>query len=170
MPQADFSGVYNTPVPPERQAEYQKWYAALPKNLQNQHDYDIQGAFLNGNSPTLNDHLTDQFKKPNHSTFSDGSQYNGIDGYVGGKWTDAGYQPSQTNLQFKSQPELQKYFTDYEPKEKLLPPEPTPAPTGNNGQYRISDFSRYGQQQPAPQPPQPITPQTFLRYGQPKQQ
>lgn len=125
---ADLSGKYNTPVPPARQAQYQQWRAALPSQLQSQRDYDLQGAFQNGTNADPRQHMTDDFKKPNHPTFSTQSKYNGVDGNVGGSWVDAPglpardpknedskpafYQPSATNQQYKSPTGLQQYFED----------------------------------------------------------
>jgi hypothetical protein len=160
----DFTDKYNTPLPANRQADYSQWLNALPKQLQNSRDYDLQGAFLSGAGPSSNAHLTDQFKKPNHATFSDQSQYNGVDGYTGGKWTDNGYQPSATNLQFRAQPELQKYFNEVEPGIPLLP---APTPTGQHGNYTMADLSGTAAYRVKPQAaiaPQPLSPRKF--YGQ----
>jgi hypothetical protein len=38
-------------------------------------DYDYRGAFAAGQGESPNGHWTDQYKKPNHETFSDESQY-----------------------------------------------------------------------------------------------
>jgi hypothetical protein len=142
LPSQDWSAFYNTPIPPERAAEYAQWRKALPRNLDNWHDYDLQGAFLNGSDPDPKKHMTDQFKKPNHPTFSKESQYDGVSGYVGGRWDNENktYHPSVTNLQFRPQPELQQYFKDNEKEYKLKQSDPAPLPTGP-GTYRISDFT-----------------------------
>lgn len=139
----DFTDQYNTPLAPAQQPAYEAWARANGQDpIGGKYDYDLQGAFLSktGNAGDPRGHFTDQFKKPNHPTFSDQSQYNGLDGYVGGKWTKSGYQPSTTNIQFHPRPELQNYFDTTEPDTALLQPQPTPKPTGRNGQYRISDF------------------------------
>jgi len=134
-PQADpldYSERYNTPIPPERQAEFNQWVAAQTKAtgknpLHDRYDYDVQGDYLAGAGRDERGHGSDQFKKPNHTTFSDQSIYHGKDGHQGGHWNqDAGgnyvsYQPSDTNLQFRSPEELQQYFKQVEPNTKLLP-------------------------------------------------
>ena len=137
----DWSDKYNTAIPPDRQEEYRKWRSSLPANLNNQQDYDIQGAFLSGTGADPRSHMTDQFKKPNHPTFSNESQYDGLSGYVGGKWTDAGYKPSRTNLEFRPQEKLQQYFNQAEPTTPLLAADKTPVPTGPGGIYTIGDLS-----------------------------
>ncbi len=69
------STTYDTPIPPERQQEYEKYKSQLPPPLQSTQDYDLQGAFLAGAVPDANGHMTDKFKKPNHPTFSNQSEY-----------------------------------------------------------------------------------------------
>ncbi len=69
-------------------------------------------------------HTTDKFKKPNHPTFSDESQYSGQNGNVGGHWGDDGtFTPSNTNLTQHTSAELQQYFKQNEPDTKLVLPE-----------------------------------------------
>ena len=118
---------YDTAIPEARQKEYQQWMSQLPdENLRNTADYDLQGAFLAGAKPE-GGHLTDQFKKPNHMTFSTESQYSGRNGLVGGKWVMSPdktwtFYASPTNLKYHSAKELQDYFRRYEPKNKLVLP------------------------------------------------
>lgn len=165
----DFTDKYNTPIPPEKQAQFDQWANTRkqatgrdPRN--DRYDYDVNGFFLSGAATDPRGHGSDQFKKPNHPTFSDESQYNGVDSYVGGKWTDAGYQPSVTNLQFRSQPGLQQYFNAVEPETKLLPAQPVPAPTGRSGQYRISDLTNQPAPAPVPMAPVPLLKRRY--FGQ----
>lgn len=95
----DFTDKYNTPISAAQFAAYQAWARANGQDpVKGKYDYDLQGAFLAGSKTGARGHLTDQFKKPNHPTFSNESQYNGIDGYVGGQWTPQGYAPSVTNI------------------------------------------------------------------------
>ena len=147
-PSPDFSQKYNTPVPVEKRAAYQKWLAALPRQLQSPADYDIQGAFVNGTGADARAHMTDQFKKPNHPTFSNQSQWDGIDGYSGGQWIDGagktGYQPSNSNIEMHGATGLQDYFRQVEPKVSLASPVPQPIPTGSGGVYRVPDLAAYG--------------------------
>jgi hypothetical protein len=107
--------------------DYQDWLAALPENLRGTEDYDLRGAFLEGAKPEAG-HLTDQFKKPNHMTFSSDSQYSGRNGEVGGRWEKSPdgkwtFYASPTNLKYHSAEELQDYFRRAEPGNRLvLPP------------------------------------------------
>jgi hypothetical protein len=128
----DFTDQYNTPVPPEKQPAFNQWVAAQTqatgKNpLHDRYDYDVTGDWLAGAGRDERGHGSDQFKKPNHPTFSDQSQYHGKDGYAGGHWnTDpqgqyTSYTPSHTNLSFRSPEELQQYFKQVEPNLALTP-------------------------------------------------
>jgi hypothetical protein len=151
----DFTDQYNTPIPPASQPAFDQWANTQTKSTGkdprgDRYDYDVNGFFLSGAATASNGHGSDQFKKPNHPTFSDESQYHGRDGYVGGKWVQGGYQPSVTNLQMHPLPQLQNYFSTVEPDSKLLPPAPVPQPSGANGQYRISDFRARPTKQPTP--------------------
>jgi hypothetical protein len=135
----DFTSKYNTPLPADKQAAYAKWAKKLGQDPdKGRYDYDLQGAFLAGLAPDGRGHLDDQFKKPNEPTFSDQSQYHGVDGYTGGTWINAPggrsgqfYQPSATNLKFQGQQELQNYFTAQEPDYRLLPPATVAPPAVN---------------------------------------
>jgi hypothetical protein len=132
-PLLDFTQQYNTPLPAKQQAAYEAWARQNGQDpVKGRYDYDLQGAFAADSGKSGSGHFTDQFKKPNHPTFSDESQYHGVDGYEGGKWTDAGYQPSVTNLTFRTPAQLQQYFQQVEPDTKLLlPPDyamPVPKP------------------------------------------
>lgn len=116
----DWSDYYNTPLSPAEKPKFDAWKEKYAPNDKG-YDYDYQGAFKAGITPDTNrGHWSDQFKKPNHPTFSDESQYNGHEGYVGGHWgTDGTYTPSVTNLKLRTPEELQKYFHDNEPDTKL---------------------------------------------------
>ena len=119
----DMSNQYNTPLTPEQEIEFQKTPFA-----HDVYDYDARGEFLAGanrNNPT--GHGGDQFKKPNHPTFSSGSQYHGVDGYVGGEWANLPdgswtFAPSPTNLKMQSIENLQRYFDEREQGNKLIVP------------------------------------------------
>lgn len=120
---------FDSPIPEPRQKDYEKWRGQLPENLRNTADYDLQGAFLAGAQPEAG-HLTDQFKKPNHMTFSTYSQYSGRGGQIGGRWVDNGdhtwtFYASPTNLKYHSAQELQDYFRRWERKNKLVLPKET---------------------------------------------
>lgn len=124
----DFSGQYNTALAPDQEAAFQAWTrdqtAKLaktdhPRNVANDsYDYDLRGWYAQNGSQDLSDaHLTDQFKKPNHPTFSDQSQYSGVDGYQGGQWQQNGnawsFTPGKGNVY--SPEDLQDYFKRVEP-------------------------------------------------------
>lgn len=150
----DFSSQYNTPIPASKQADFNKWVqdqtTKTGRNpLGDRYDYDVNGYWLSGGGTDSRGHGTDQFKKPNHPTFSNESQYHGLNGYVGGKWVQvngkSSYLPSQTNLQFRSQPQLQQYFNKTEPDVTLLPPVPVPTPSGSHGNLTLQDLMSYGQ-------------------------
>ena len=102
---------YNTPISTQQQEQYRRYVASLPKPLQNESDYDLQGYWLkygqHEEPQKLGQHMTDEFKKPNHVTFSNESIYhNEHDGlgakHQGGKWYDYNgttlYQPSAADL------------------------------------------------------------------------
>lgn len=117
---------FSTPIPTERMNDYQNWLRQLPENLHGTEDYDLQGAFLGGAKPE-GGHLTDQFKKPNHMTFSTESQYSGRNGEVGGTWVKSNgnwiFYASPTNLKYHSPEELQDYFRQVEPGNTLVLPQ-----------------------------------------------
>lgn len=63
---------FNTAVPDE--AAFQAW-KAINAPRDSGADYDLRGAYLANLQRDANDHMNDRFKKPNHPTFSDQSQY-----------------------------------------------------------------------------------------------
>ncbi len=65
----------NTKLSPEQETGFQQW---KQKNAPRDsgEDYDLRGAFLKGYTPSPeNGHFPDEFKKPNHPTFSDQSKF-----------------------------------------------------------------------------------------------
>ncbi len=135
MPDADpldFSDEYNTKLSPQEERSFQAWTGAqsdaVGRNVGNDnYDYDLRGWWKANPGVDLSGaHLTDTYKKPNHPTFSDQSQYHGVDGYQGGSWgkTDGGswsFTPGSTN--FFSAPELGDYFKRVEPTNQLILPQ-----------------------------------------------
>lgn len=116
---ADATNQFNTPISQEEQPAFQAWKQKYAPNDSGA-DYDLQGAFKAGVSPADNGHFPDTFKKPNHPTFSDESQYSGKNGNVGGHWNDNGtFTPGATNLQTHGVTGLQQYFDKNEPDTKL---------------------------------------------------
>lgn len=121
----DMSGRYNTPLSAAQTTQFNAWAKGQGLNVDaEKHDYDIQGAWLaNPELDLRKAHGTDKFKKPNHPTFSNESQYSGLDGYVGGQWANKGpyweFEPSEHNLKQHSATQLQGYFDHYEGKNEL---------------------------------------------------
>ena len=116
----DFSDRYNTKLSHEEEAQFQKW-AKMQGREKDVYDYDIRGAWKELKTGKMSEdergHLGDKYKKPNHPTFSDQSKYNGIDGYVGGTWSEENgktvYRVSKSNTMSKAQ--LKRYFERVEP-------------------------------------------------------
>lgn len=86
---------WNTPLSQEQVAPYQQWQMqnmGIGDILQGSNsDYDYQGAYLSGlqRNLGLGEHFTDQFKKPNHPTFSD-QAWNPL-GLPAGQWQGDNY-------------------------------------------------------------------------------
>lgn len=131
----DYSGQYNTQLDPAQEYAYQNWLqvqSALNKRdmSRDNFDYDMRGAFASGAGQADNGHWPDTFKKPNHPSFSDQSQYHGADGQTGGTWSQMGgawyFQPGQANLQFHGADGLQSYFQQSDPNVRVMLPEQQP--------------------------------------------
>ena len=117
---------FNTELSPAEEAAYLKW-ATKTGRVNDAIDYDMRGAWKSGAAQSDNGHYPDTYKKPNHPTFSDQSQYHGTDREEGGKWvggswskSDDGkfdvYQPSKEMLSSTHDPEMLKhYFSVVEP-------------------------------------------------------
>ena len=136
----DFSAKYNTPIPPDKQAAFNQWVTQQKQKtgrdpLGDRYDYDVNGFWLSGGGQDARGHGSDQFKKPNHPTFSDESQYHGVDGNYGGKWISSNgsdfYEPSATNINFHGVDNLKEYFQKVEPETQLLVPPQSPSSIGN---------------------------------------
>lgn len=87
---------FNTPLKPEEQVRFAAWkqqYAPQDSGA----DYDLRGAFLAGVTPAANGHFPDQFKKPNHETFSNESQYAPDAPAKAGSWNGEIYTPNPSN-------------------------------------------------------------------------
>ncbi len=125
----DYTARYNTKLNPAQESLFQAW-AAKSGKLGDLYDYDMRGQWQAGQSQKGDEHGTDTFKKPNHPTFSNQSQYHGTDGHVGGVWggTDTAptFTPSATNLKMMSPAALQRYFRTREPDVRLVMPPNTP--------------------------------------------
>ncbi|MDR6292346.1 hypothetical protein E9232_004886 [Inquilinus ginsengisoli] len=133
----DLSDRYNTQLAAEDEAAFAKWLAQLSKSKgydasQDLADYDLRGAWRSGAKAAANGHLPDTYKKPNHPTFSEESQYSSPD-TPGGKWVQNGkaweFAASPFNLRMTPPEALQAYFARAEPESRLRLPEgvqPTP--------------------------------------------
>lgn len=103
---SNMEGQYNTALSPEQEAQFQQWRSKLPQQLQYMGDYDLKGAFLANAQQSANAHFTDQFKKPNHPSFSVESQYSRGPSMVGGTWQgegpDAQFTPSAFNALYQA--------------------------------------------------------------------
>lgn len=120
------AGSYDTKLPGPAEQAFQQWKSKLPKNLQGESDYDLRGAFLANAQQAANGHMGDQFKKPNHMTFSDESQYSRPDA-PGGHWGDAGggkfnFWASPENVAQHGITDLTNYFNQYEPDSTVIFP------------------------------------------------
>lgn len=137
QPQADpndLSAQYNTPLSPTDEAAFQAWGAqqAAQSGGRNPaadtYDYDMRGFWKSGQSFADNGHAGDEFKKPNHPTFSNQSKYHGQNGNVGGVWGGGQdgqpwtFTPSATNLKMHDASDLQRYFQQVEPGNQLILP------------------------------------------------
>ena len=80
---------YDTKLDPDEEAAFQQWKAQVAPNDSGE-DYDLRGAFKSGFTPDPETgHFPDQYKKPNHPTFSDQSQYAiGNDAAKAGHWAE----------------------------------------------------------------------------------
>ena len=67
-------GGYNTFLTPQEERLFEAWKRQHAPNDSGM-DYDLRGAFKAGLTPDTNNHWSDEFKKPNHPTFSEESKY-----------------------------------------------------------------------------------------------
>lgn len=89
---------------------YYEWKDSLPENLQNTSDYDLKGFYKKYGAADVEQgqHLTDEFKKPNHITFSKESKYY-KEGMWAGEWTEDSFNIPEDTPEKKVE-ELKKYF------------------------------------------------------------
>ena len=67
-------GKYDTELSDYDEQSFQRWKSRMMPNDSGA-DYDQRGAYKAGLAPGKDGHWPDTFKKPNHPTFSDQSQY-----------------------------------------------------------------------------------------------
>lgn len=137
----DYSRDFNSQLPPALEAQFQEWLRLSGRSA-DQYDYDLRGAWLaatQGNPetqwlvgvgrPDTRGHLPDTWKKPNHPTFSSGSQYQSV-GVTGGEWqpqnadqTVWNYLASPQNMRMQERPNaLSDYFRRVERGNTLVEP------------------------------------------------
>lgn len=114
----DYSDQYNTQLSAEDEAKFQTW-AKEQGREKDVYDYDLRGFWKAGEEFADNGHGSDQYKKPNHPTFSDQSKYSSPE-QMGGKWTEdkkgtVTFTPSEQNLKMMGEENLRKYFAEHEP-------------------------------------------------------
>jgi len=123
-----FKDRFNTPLTPQDEAMFQQQLAKSGQ-AEDLYNYDLRGAWQE-NPKVLDrksgEHGTDTYKKPNHDTFSDQSQYHGAVSpwgkYEGGSWSknDTVYTPSANMLRnTHSLSTMMDYMQKYEPDVKL---------------------------------------------------
>lgn len=89
----DVSAEYETKLSAEDEPRFQEWKKLNAPN-DSGFDYDLRGAFKAGVQPDAQTgHWPDTFKKPNHPTFSDQSQYAKDRPDLAGRWQGDTYIP-----------------------------------------------------------------------------
>ena len=114
----DYTATHNTTLSPKEEKAFMAWADKTGK-LKDLYDYDLRGFWKSGAGTTENGHGTDTFKKPNHPTFSDQSQFHSP-ATPGGTWSETPqgqtvFTPSELNLKNMPAPALQQYFKQVEP-------------------------------------------------------
>ena len=75
-----------THLNPSQESQFQKWKSVNAPQDSGK-DYDLRGAFLADVKPDpVRHHMTDEYKMPNHPTFSIGSKYS-TPQQMGGEWS-----------------------------------------------------------------------------------
>lgn len=89
---------YNTSLPPEDDQAFAQWKQQNAPNDSGA-DYDLHGAYKARVTPDAVGHMPDTFKKPNHPTFSNESQYAvGADAANAGRWQGQTFVPPDSAL------------------------------------------------------------------------
>jgi hypothetical protein len=133
-PNVGYANQYNTALSPEEEKAFQAWGAAQadkhPDNrnpAKDTYDYDMRGFWKSGDDFADNGHAGDKFKKPNHPTFSNLSQYS-TPQMPGGQWQQLQdgswtFTPTAHNLQMNDPGDLQRYFQEREQGNQLILPQ-----------------------------------------------
>jgi hypothetical protein len=119
---------YDTKLTPDEERAFVSWKKKYAPDDSGE-DYDYRGAFKAGATPDANGHWVDTFKKPNHPTFSNESQYAvGPDAAKAGRWVGARFVPAKewdpTRRQFVVVP-------TQAPRDEVAPPAPANPPKYN---------------------------------------
>lgn len=117
-PEFMFKDKYNTTLTPTEKVDFDKWVKDESTRqgrdiLMDQGAYDVQGFWKSGDykNRDADGHGSDKWKKPNHPTFSDQSQYHGADGFYGGTWgKDSLYNPSRQTRGLYDEAYYQRLF------------------------------------------------------------
>lgn len=104
----DMTDNYNTPLSPAQEKRFKVWQKANPR-LGNTYDYDARGFWLHGAPTASNGHGDDRWKKPNHPTFSDQSDYTAPP-TPGGHWDGADYTVNPDNPRAPSKEDRDAYW------------------------------------------------------------
>lgn len=117
---------YNTPLSTADEHHFQQWIKKQGRE-KDLNDYDLRGAWAGQVEQSENGHFPDTFKKPNHPTFSDESQYSNGE-TKGGKWVEGQngkwtFEASDFNLKTHSKEDLERYFKEREPGNSVIFPE-----------------------------------------------
>lgn len=84
---------FNTRLSSQEETQFQKWKQRYAPH-DSGYDYDLRGAFKSGFTPDAKTgHWKDEFKKPNHPTFSDQSRYAKAMPERAGSWKGETYVP-----------------------------------------------------------------------------
>lgn len=94
---------YDTKLTPAEEDAFQQWKLKFAPNDSGA-DYDLRGAFKSGLTPDpKTGHWPDTYKKPNHPTFSNESQYaTGEDSARAGHWEGDTFVPANAPSQMQS--------------------------------------------------------------------
>ena len=114
--------MYDTQLTPEEETAFLKW-AQSQNRLGDLADYDLRGAWKAQVSQAGNGHFPDTYKKPNHPTFSDESQYSTPE-MRGGHWSGSdqrwAFWASPQNIKNMGLLGLSNYFNSREPDSLLV--------------------------------------------------
>lgn len=123
---AQFRAKYNTELTPDEEAKYQSWVKSQSAKVKrdvsmDEIDYDLRGDWKSGAARDKRGHGGDEFKKPNHPTFSEHSQYHNVpdeegNPNVGGRWIK---NPKGRVVAFEQSETNQKHWPDWAMKDYL---------------------------------------------------